>query len=114
PDLDLGPPGSLYSDIACVRCVLGSGVDLLWQEAVWLYLDGVCDHRDHDSVVSGVAASLLHDGFWRQRQLVFRYHDDDYFDPDRSENFQLVVHHVPRSYSFRIADDVDHRVHDYL
>jgi cytochrome o ubiquinol oxidase subunit 1 len=30
-----------------------------------------------------------------ERERVLRHHDDDHFDPDRGEDLQLAVHHVP-------------------
>ena len=47
---------------------------------------------DHGAVVPRVAASLLHDGFGRERQCVLRHHDDDHCHPDRREGLQLAVH----------------------
>ncbi len=52
----------------------------------------VCDHRP---VVHRVAAPLLHHGFGRERQRLLRHHHDDHRHPDRGEDLQLAVHHVP-------------------
>ena len=61
----------------------------------------------HHPLLPRLAAPLLHDGVGRERELVLRHHDDDHLDPDRREDLQLAVHHVPRPHPLRAADDVD-------
>ena len=53
-------------------------------------LDGLRHGRDHHPVLPGVAASLLHHGLGRQRELLLRHHDDDHLCPDGRKIFNWL------------------------
>ncbi|KAF1855473.1 hypothetical protein Lal_00005359 [Lupinus albus] len=72
------------------------------QEAVRLRVHGLRHGRDHDPVLPRLAAPLLHDGVWREREQLLRHHDDDHLDPDGRQDLQLAVHDVPRPIKFEV------------
>ncbi len=110
-----GHPEVYILILPAVRRLLGNRGDLSRGKRLFGYSSMVyATVVHHGAVVPGVAAPLLHHGVGRQRQLVLRHHHDDHLDPDRREDLQLAVHHVPRPHPLRSADAVDDRLHDHL
>ena len=63
-------------------------------------------------VLSGLAAPLLHHGRGSRRQCLLRHSDNDHLDPDRGQDLQLAVHHLPRPPAHHHAGAVDAGLHD--